>query len=407
MLNTINSSSEGSKTSSDNGKVKKKESTKTSFDLNATERGALKHAIQVHGRSFAQIQKNYFPNYDRIDIKNFVNRNSEFNDFSKKSAKALKGEHREKFDRNVSKSVNIESEEERSDEDEEDSDDQDFIINDGAIEISKQVKPRKNGTFFFQEDHPIKDRPFCQRYDLVESNEKPYQVAPAELLSSPKNYHVIYRYNKGQTLDIDFSTSKSAIQLLISNEPLFASEYEQTEASKSIPKPKKERFLSLVPISFPNDASIGQARRLDYSSDIGRLTEVIIPRSRASNFTLAAPLHQKIRPRDIVITEDDDSPPPKIRKFEAESGTVTTRTNKFKLDLTKETIEVNDKVQIWYDDEGKYFIGTIVSHDPKIEKGNTTVKWGNHVTEVTHLSINDRTDDPSNKDRWCFLITEK
>lgn len=78
-------------------------------------------------------------------------------------------------------------------------------------------------------------------------------------------------------MDIDFSTSKSAIQLLISNEPLFASEYEQTEASKSIPKPKKERFLSLVPISFPNDASIGQARRLDYSSDIGRLTEVIIP----------------------------------------------------------------------------------------------------------------------------------
>lgn len=63
--------------------------TKETFDLNTTELGALKHGIHKYGTRYSSIQKQYFPNYLRKNIQNYVERHNDLLQYAKKRKKEL------------------------------------------------------------------------------------------------------------------------------------------------------------------------------------------------------------------------------------------------------------------------------------------------------------------------------
>jgi len=241
---------------------------------------------------------------------------------------------------------------------------------------------------------------FVQKNDLVDERLKPYLAIPADLLSSEKNYHVIYRCHKGQTVQSKFDSIKGIVELHICTEPLFSSEYRLTQASIDVPKPKHERHYSIIPVTFPNDASIGHATRHDYITELGRIVEIIVPRVKSSEFTLDAPLSQLLRPRDEVEFNavDNDSPPPKKRRAEPAKPKI--------VKFVKDLIEIGDKVEIWYEDQSRYFIGTVIRYDGSLSEDNAEVRWGNNKSEIITLNLSDCSDNILNKDRWLFLKEE-
>lgn len=220
--------------------MSKKNEQTGSFDLNVTEIGALKHGLQKFGTAYSKIQKEYFPNFQRKDLQNFVERHPDYLAIGKQRKKELSEEKKEK----PSRKQRAESEEE----------DEDYETDE---EEEEEEKKKKWIVSYEPQNELIKDRPFNQKNDLVDAGMRPYMAIPADLLSSPVSYHVLYRCNKGQTVRTKVDSIRGFIELQVFSEPLFASEYRLTEASKLIPKPKRERHLSIIPIFFPNDASLG------------------------------------------------------------------------------------------------------------------------------------------------------
>lgn len=274
----------------------------------------------------------------------------------------------------------------------EDSDDDDEMDSDDEMEeeeTSSNIIPYES----------YRDRPFKQKAD-DEPKLKPFLAIPADLLICSQSYHVIYRCNKGQTVRTKFDSIGGLVELHIYSEPLFSSEYTLTLASKLIPKPKKERHLSIIPISFPNDASLGHATRHDYITDIGRLVEIVIPRVKASEFILDAPLSQRLKPKNEGVEDLASESPLNTSNKRKKLEPPKMRLERF----TKDTVEVSDIVEIWFEDQQKYFIGTVQEYDDNsAEDWNAVVQWGNHKSEKIYLNIKDCCDCVDNKDRWLFV----
>jgi len=249
------------------------------------------------------------------------------------------------------------------------------------------------------ESSPVIDRPFNQQFDVVNENIRQYLTIPADLLSCASSYHVVYRCSFAQTVKVNVNAISGHVELVVHTEPLFACEYGLTEASKLIPKPKRERHFSIVPINFPNDAAIGMVERKDIDTPVGRIVELIIPRIKAPQFSLDAPLTQQLKPRSNSYLDVDgsDSPPAKRRKNE-----VSVPQEEFVFHF-KDTIQEGDLVQIWFDENKRYYRGTIVSYDPTKEIDNTEVRWGNNKTEIVSLNIKNLNNDPDDDERWNFL----
>jgi hypothetical protein len=61
-------------------------------------------------------------------------------------------------------------------------------------------------------------------------------------------------------------------------------------------------------------------------------------------------------------------------------------------------------VEIWYDDQNRFYTGSVVEYDSTKLEDNALVRWGNYKCERITLNIEDCTDNIENKDRFLFLM---
>ncbi len=62
---------------------------------------------------------------------------------------------------------------------------------------------------------------------------------------------------------------------------------------------------------------------------------------------------------------------------------------------------INRRVQIWFQDKKRYFVGTIVSESEIA--GEFEIKWKNGKTAQVSLNINNCNNNEKDEDRWNFL----
>jgi len=73
-----------------------------------------------------------------------------------------------------------------------------------------------------------------------------FAMAPATVLSNEDSYFILYHYDRASRIDIEYSVEENGLVLVITSNPLLASEWEATEASKYVDLPFQVRSLELL-----------------------------------------------------------------------------------------------------------------------------------------------------------------
>jgi hypothetical protein len=69
-------------------------------------------------------------------------------------------------------------------------------------------------------------------------------------------------------------------------------------------------------------------------------------------------------------------------------------------ELRRATSLVGQRIQVWFDDEGRYSGGLVLQYNETSRK--YTIKWDSGETTETELDWKDKTLDITNDSRWCL-----
>jgi len=115
-------------------------------------------------------------------------------------------------------------------------------------------------------------------------------MAPVELVTTPEFYSVLYRTDLATVVFPHVNSRRHELILEVRSEPILDSEFKCTQAFASYAaRPRNQRRIGKVCPILPPDAILGLTQRFDYHTDVGRLVELKIPRSRADDFGLEPP----------------------------------------------------------------------------------------------------------------------
>lgn len=117
------------------------------------------------------------------------------------------------------------------------------------------------------------------------------------ILASTTHYYVLYRTDLGSQVHTHIKILPEPMLLLeIRVDPIYAEEMRMTEAWKDsdIAMPRPAQISKFVPVRVPTDALLGSSSvaRKDYDTPFGRLFELVIPKFKASTFSVGPPQQQ-------------------------------------------------------------------------------------------------------------------
>jgi len=124
---------------------------------------------------------------------------------------------------------------------------------------------------------------------------------PATVVTSTKHYSVLYRTDLATVVTPQVNTEKGTLSLAVDSEPIFDEEYRVTRISSESPRPRQLRRRGIVEVPIPSDAMLGLCERFDYDTNVGRFLEILIPRQKAKQFSLAAPATQILAPKKTTV----------------------------------------------------------------------------------------------------------
>lgn len=124
-----------------------------------------------------------------------------------------------------------------------------------------------------------------------------FKMCQPLVLSTKTNYYVIYRTDLGSQVIPHIKVIPEPLLMLeIKMDPIYPGEMSLTEAwqDPEIAMPRNASISKLIPVVLPSDALLGSSsvHRRDYDTEYGRLFELIIPKFKASTFSLGPPQNQ-------------------------------------------------------------------------------------------------------------------
>jgi len=126
-------------------------------------------------------------------------------------------------------------------------------------------------------------------------------MAPATVVASTRTYSVLYRTDLATVVTPLIDTENATLALAVDSEPIYEEEFRLTNISQVSPRPRQTRRRGIVHIPVPNDALLGLCERHDYDTAVGRFLEIVIPRQKAKQFSLAAPESQVLTPKKTTM----------------------------------------------------------------------------------------------------------
>jgi hypothetical protein len=251
----ISEAEEESPNKTQNGKSKRKKVEFTERDISA-----IKEGIQKHGRSFANIQKDFFTGTQiaRQDIQNFVNNSQELRKLASYSHKEVKNSIKSQFDKSVAKYSSQNNENANKTE-------QNYSI---KCESSKLPNAHGDGILIRHKQFLLA-RPFFKEVE--------------------KYYIYFYLTNLLQTIDWDFDTDENAkIHLIIKLAPadiklypeiLNESEYSKTKGKISECVQTEDNLTTFGTVELPEDVCISNKVKCFLNpTHYGLLHEIWIPK---------------------------------------------------------------------------------------------------------------------------------